>query len=59
MINAIDEYIHNSKYREILKSRYIDGMTYEKIAGQYEISVTHVKNIIKRYGDKLLLKVQR
>lgn len=46
---VIDEYIHNELHRKILKSRYIDGLTYEKIAETYDRSVRNVKNIIKKH----------
>ena len=45
---VIDEYIHNSLHRDILKSRYIDGLTYEAIAELYDRSVRNIKNIIKK-----------
>lgn len=46
----IDEYIvgmvHAQRNRAIMKSRYIDGLTYSKIAEKYELSDWQVKNII-------------
>lgn len=30
--HIIDEYIHNEKHREILHDRWIDGLTFEKLA---------------------------
>lgn len=56
---AIDEYIHNIKYRYILKSRFIDGLTFDRLAEKYDMSVRQVKNIVRVYGDKVLLKVQK
>ena len=52
---VIDEYIHNSLYRDILKSRYIDGLTYEAIAELYDRSVRNIKNIIKK-NEGILFK---
>ena len=43
---AIDSYIHNAKYREILKDRLINGLTYEELSGKYNYSVTHIKTIV-------------
>lgn len=46
----IDEYIvgmvHAQRNRAIMKLRYIDGLTYSKIAEMYELSDWQVKNII-------------
>ena len=47
--NAIDMYIvgkNAERNRQILKSRFIDGLTYEKLAEKYDLSVSHVKFIV-------------
>lgn len=47
--NAIDIYIvgkNAERNRQILKSRFIDGLTYEKPAEKYDLSVSHVKFIV-------------
>ena len=49
----IDEHIHNAKYREILKLRFVDGMTYDKIAERQDMSVRQTKNIVYKSFDKL------
>lgn len=48
---VIDEYIHNQRDRDVLKSRFIDGLTYEKIAEKYELSVRYTKTIIYKQQD--------
>ena len=42
----IDEWIHSERDRNILKLRYIDGLTFEKIAETSDMSVRQVKRII-------------
>lgn len=42
----IDEYIHNKRDREILKRRLTDGICYEPLAEEFELSVRQVKNIV-------------
>ena len=44
----INEYIHSERDRKILKSRYIDGLTYEKLSEIYELSVKQICNIIRK-----------
>lgn len=44
--NIIDGYIHSERDRQVLKSRYIDGLTYEKLSEQYDLSVKQIRNII-------------
>lgn len=54
MRHLIEEHIHNEKYRKILMSRYIDGLTYERIAELYDMSVQQTKTIIYKAQNKLL-----
>ena len=39
--------------RSILKRRLIDGITYEKLAEEFNLSVRQVKNIVYRSQEKL------
>ena len=48
---VIDNYINGFKaYRnkQILKSRLIEGMTFEDLAEKYDMSVMQIKNIVYR-----------
>ena len=38
--NTIDEWILNEKYRAILKRRLLDGICYEPLAEEFDMSVT-------------------
>lgn len=44
--NAIDEWIKSERDRRILKRRLIDGICYEPLAEEFELSVRQVKNIV-------------
>lgn len=44
--NLIDEYVHSERDRAILKRRYIDGICYEPLAEEFDLSVRQIKNII-------------
>lgn len=44
----ISENVHNSKYRDIMRMRLCDGLTYERIAEAVEMSPRQVWNIVKR-----------
>ena len=44
----INEYIHSQRNRQILKSRYIDGLTYEALSEKYDLSVKQIRNIIHK-----------
>lgn len=50
---AIDEWILNQKHREILKSRLIDGLTYEALAEMYDMSPRQIKRIVYKSQETL------
>lgn len=50
---AIDEYIHNERDREILKRRLIDGICYEPLAEEFGLSVQRIKAIVYKSQDIL------
>ena len=50
---AIAEFIHSARDREILEKRLIDGLTYERIAEEMDMSVRQIKNIIYRNEEIL------
>lgn len=49
----IDEYIHNERDRAILKRRLIDGLTYERLAEEFELSVRRVKTIVYKAQERV------
>lgn len=52
----IDEYIngkHAERNRKILKRRFIDGLTYESIAEEFDLSPRYVQTIIYRNEFKV------
>lgn len=54
----IDEYIHNAKHRDILKDRFINGLTFEKLAEKHDFSVRQIKNIVYREQNKIFTKLK-
>jgi len=51
--SVIDEYIHSERDRAILKRRLIDGICYEPLAEEFDISVAQVKRIIYKCESKI------
>lgn len=49
----IDELIHRERDRAILKRRLIDGVCYEPLAEEFDLSVQRVKTIVYKGQDKL------
>ena len=50
----MNEYCFCCRQREILKSRWLDGLTFDEIAEKHEISVRQAKNIIRQNREKVL-----
>lgn len=51
--NAIDDLIHSERDRAILKRRLIDGLTYESLAEEFDLSVAQIKRIVYK-GENLI-----
>ncbi len=53
LVYLIDEWIHNERDRSIMKRRLIDGIVYERLAEEFDLSVKQVKRIVYKNQDKL------
>jgi len=51
--HAIDEWIHSERDRKILKRRLIDGICYEPLADEMDMSVRQIKYIVSKAEAKL------
>ena len=49
----IDEWIFSERDRAILKRRLLDGITYERLSEEFDLSVRQVKNIVYKQQEKL------
>ena len=54
----VTEWIHNQRNRNIAKSRFLDGLTYESISEIYDLSVNQTKNIIQKVKEILLNHIE-
>lgn len=57
IVKAIDEWILNERDREMLKRRLVDGITYEALSYEFDLSVRHTKTIIYKAEDRLFTKI--
>lgn len=51
----IDEWILHERNRAILKRRLTDGVTYERLAEEFDMSVRQVKSIVYK-SEQILFK---
>lgn len=52
--DLIDEWIFSERNRKILKRRYLDGICYEPLAEEFDLSVRQVKKIVAD-GKRVLM----
>lgn len=53
----IDEWIFSERDRKILKRRLLDGICYEPLAEEFELSVRQIKTIVCRAQKALFRKI--
>ena len=53
LIRLIDDHIHHERNRRILKRRLIDGITYEALAEEFDMSVRGIKKLVYREQARL------
>ena len=54
----IDEYIHSERDRAILKRRLVDGVCFEPLAEEFDLSVRYVKKIVYKEQYRLFRHIK-
>ena len=49
----IDQKVFSERDRRLLKRKFIDDITYEKLAEEYDLSTQHAKEIVAKYKSRL------
>ena len=49
----IGEWIHSERDRRILERRLIDGVTFDRLAEEFDMSVRQIKNIVYKLQEQL------
>ena len=49
----IAEYVHSERDRRILERRLVDGLTFERLAEEFEMSDRQVKRIVYKLQERL------
>lgn len=55
LAEIIDNWVKNDRNRKIMKRRLIDGICFEPLAEEFQLSVRHVKNIVYK-NEQIVLK---
>ena len=54
----IDEWIFSERDRKILKRRLLDGICFEPLAEEFDLSVRQVKNIVYKQQNTLYRRIE-
>lgn len=54
----IDEWIHSERDRRILKRRLIDGIAFEPLAEEFDMSPRHIKRVVYAAQETLFDRLQ-
>lgn len=57
--HLIDEWIFKERDRKILKRRLLDGICFEPLAEEFDMSVRQIKTIVYKGEDRLYSKIER
>ena len=57
--HLIDEWIFSEVHRQMIKRKILDGLGYEKLAEEFNVSCNTVKRIVKRCENELILHLKR
>lgn len=56
--NLIDEWIFNERDRQILKRRLLDGICYEPLSEEFDLSVQQTKSLVYKLQNKLFKHIK-
>ena len=56
--DLIDEWIFSERDRKIMKRRLLDGICYEPLAEEFDLSVRQIKNIVYKGENKIFLHLK-
>lgn len=57
--HIIDEWIFNERDRAILKRRLLDGLKYEALAEEFDMSVRRTKSIVYKSQERLFKAIDK
>ena len=58
IIQLINAYIHSERDRELMRRRYVDGIRFEPLSEEFELSTVHTKRIIYKQTDTICRNIQ-
>lgn len=50
---VVDEYIHSSRDRALILDNMVDGLSYDELAGKYQIAYESVRDVMRKGKEAL------
>ena len=50
---VIDDYIHSSRDRALILDSLVDGLSYDELAGKYQIAYESVRDVMRKGREAL------
>ena len=54
LVRIVEQYVFCEKHRKLLLRRFYDGIAHERLAEEFDMSVSQVKKIIGHYKDLII-----
>lgn len=58
-VELIDQWVFSERDRAILKRRLLDGICFEPLAEEFDMSVRQIKNIVYKEQTRLFSKIKK
>lgn len=58
IINLINEYVHSERDRKLMQRRFVDGIRYEPLSEEFDLSTVHTKRIVYRQTEVICDKLR-
>lgn len=55
----INEYVHSERDRNIMKRRLIDGVCFEPLAEEFDLSIRQIKSIVYKNQEIIFKQLER
>lgn len=58
IIQLINDYIHSERDRKLMQRRYVDGIRFEPLSEEFNLSTVHTKRIIYKQTETICDKIR-
>ena len=58
IVELINEYIHSERDRKLMQRRFVDGIRYEPLSEEFDLSTVHTKRIIYKQTETICDKIR-